>query len=208
MRINDAVPNENDPSVNTDDSDSQQTTDAAADSSSFSKLLAKKREAAQETKQFQMDAKAGQGSQNPGGSTFTLSQQASLDRPLQPAAVEGPHSVTLPPELQQVVKEISVAVNTAGNQQVHIELNSNVLKGLHIQIERQSDGVAIQFQSTSDQVSSLIERNMPSLSQGLSDRGISVSNINVRGPRDAERGSDGNNRAAFGSPRGRQGGGR
>jgi hypothetical protein len=208
MRINDAVPDENDPSVNTDDSDSQQTTDAAADSSSFSKLLAKKREAAQETKQFQMDAKTGQGSQNPGGSVFTLSQQANLDRPLQSTAVEGPHSVTLPPELQQVVKEISVAVNTAGNQQVHIELNSNVLKGLHIQIERQDAGIVIQFHSTSDQVSSLIERNMPSLTQGLSDRGVSVSNINVSGPRDAERGLDARNRPTFGSQRGRQGGGR
>lgn len=208
MRINDALPDDNDPSVNSDDSDSRQNTDTAADSSNFSRLLAKKREAAQEANQFQSGAKSSQSGPNQDGPAFTLSQPATLDRPLQPTAVEGPHSVNLPPELQQVVKEISVAVNTAGNQQVHIELNSNVLKGLHIQIERKNDGVAIQFQSTSDQVSSLIEKNMPSLSQGLSDRGVTVSNINVRGPRDAERGLDANNRPTFGSQRGRQGGGR
>ena len=101
---------------------------------------------------------------------------------MQPTAVQSKSPVQLPPELQGLVREISSLVNVKGNQQVNIELNSNVLKGLHIQIERQKDGaIAIQFQSSSEAVSNLLSKNMDALSQGLIDRGVNVGDIRVSG---------------------------
>jgi hypothetical protein len=97
---------------------------------------------------------------------------------MQPTAVQSKSPVQVPPELQGLVREISSLVNVKGNQQVNIELNSNVLKGLHIQIERQKDGaIAIQFQSSSEAVTQLLSRNVDALSQGLIDRGVNVGDI-------------------------------
>src|SRR5579883_2748722 len=87
------------------------------------------------------------------------------------AGVESKRAVALPADLQQLVREITVRLNKEGLQQVQIEMNSNVLKGLHIQIERQAGNLAIQFQTDSLQVSSLITRNLESLSQSLSNLG-------------------------------------
>jgi hypothetical protein len=207
MRIDDPPPANDDPNVNEDDSDSRQTTDSA-DRASFSKMLAKKREAAQIANQSQGSPKERQGKPDMTGAEFMQSQPASFDLAMQPTQIESKHIVALPPELQHVVREISVAVNASGKQQVHIELNSNVLNGLHIRIERQSAGVAIQFQSSSDQVSSLLMKNMSSLSQGLADRGVEVSNISVSGGRDFTRAQGANNRTAAWPQSGRQGRGR
>jgi flagellar hook-length control protein FliK len=133
---------------------------------------------------------------------------------MQPTAVQSKSPVQLPPELQGLVREISSLVNVKGNQQVNIELNSNVLKGLHIQIERQKDGaIAIQFQSSSEAVSQLLSKNMDALSQGLVDRGVNVGDIRVSG-RDSTTGTQSSSqgtktRSTFGGanyPAGRQGG--
>ena len=96
--------------------------------------------------------------------------------------VTAKHVVEIPPQLQQLVREISVV---AGRDQVHIELNSNVLKGLHIEIEKQNGGIAIQFQSSSPEVTKLLTSNMTVLSQSLADRGLSVSDIRVTDPKEA-----------------------
>src|SRR5262249_33449183 len=103
-------------------------------------------------------------------------EQTGSDRSLQLSEVESQHVVQLPRELQQLVREISVV---AGGNAVNIELNSNVLKGLHIRIEKQNEAVAIQFQSTSEDVARLLSRNLDSLSQGLADRGVNVADIRV-----------------------------
>jgi hypothetical protein len=101
---------------------------------------------------------------------------AEFARSMQVPAVESKHIVQMPVELQQLVREISVV---AGGHQVNIELNSSVLKGLHIRIEKQNGAVAIQFQSNSENVSKLISQNIDSLAQGLSDRGVNVADIRV-----------------------------
>jgi len=203
MRITD-VPPDSDPSVsNTDDSNVQQEKDESA----FAKMLAKRREASQIENQPQGTAKK-QSDVNSGTVDPMLQQPVAFQGSIQPSAVEAKHIVAVPPELQQLVKEISVAVNSAGNHQVNIEMNSNVLKGLHIRIERGDAGMTIQFQSTSDQVSALLQNNMPALSQGLADRGVRVSDIRVTATRDASRSRDTRNRPYPGSQAGRQGRGR
>jgi flagellar hook-length control protein FliK len=88
------------------------------------------------------------------------------------------------------VREISVVVNPSGNQQVHIEMNSQVLKGLHIQIERNQGTIAIQFQSNSAQVTDLLQKNVAVLSQALSDKGMSQPTIRVSGPAESNSAGD------------------
>ena len=96
-----------------------------------------------------------------------------------------------------------------GNKEVQIELNSNTLKGLNIRIERQAEGVPIQFNSTSDQVSvALAEKSGQPATQGLNDRGVTVSTINVSGPKEGARSQDSKGRSNFGNQSGRQGRGR
>ncbi len=204
MKITD-VPPDSDPNVNnTDDPNSQQAADQDEESS-FSKMLAKKRAAGQDETQPQSASKR-QADTATANIDPMQPQPSSFQNSRQTTAVEGKHIVSIPPELQQLVREISTTVNSSGNHQVSIEMNSNVLKGLQIRVERKDSGVAIQFQSNSDQVSTLLNNNMSSLSQGLADRGVRVSNISVAGGRDASR-SQGANRSYPGQA-GRQGGGR
>lgn len=135
----------------------------------------------------------------------------SCDLSTQTAEVQNKHAVTLPPELQQVVREISVVVNSAGNQEVHIELNSNVLKGLHIRIDRHEGALAIQFQSASEQVMNLLSKNVDALSQALADRGVNVTDIRIANSREYSRSRNQKNSSSkLGSRdhRGRQTGGR
>jgi hypothetical protein len=196
MRISDSQPAPDDPSVS-DNSDSRQKTDSDS-SSAFSKMLAKKKDADKNADSLQgasqTGAKGRQGDVDQSAIGLMQAEPLQLDRSIQPSAVDSKHMVAVPPELQQVVREISTAVNAAGNHEVQIELNSNVLKGLHIRIEKQDSGVSIQFQSNSDQVSTLLSKNVDSLMQGLGDRGVTVSNINISGPRETARSQDGKNR--------------
>ena len=202
MRISDTQPSSNDTKVKTDSREKD-----AAENSSFSKMLAKKKEAGQDANQFQGGAKGRQGEQDP-STLDIMQQQPGLDHSMQTAPVEGKHIVAVPPELQQLVREISVAVNAQGNKEVQIELNSHALKGLNIRIERQAEGVAIQFNSTSDQISSLLQKNLPALTQGLNERGVAISTINVSGPKEFARSQDSKGRSNFGNQSGRQGRGR
>jgi flagellar hook-length control protein FliK len=206
MRISDSQPSSGDPTVS-DHSNSREKTEGG-EKSTFSKTLAKKRDGSKDTDPFpslQDNRKSYAESTSPG---LVDSQQQTMDRSIQTAEIESKHIVAVPPELQQVVREISVAINAAGNHQVQIELNSTALKGLKINIEKQAEGVAIQFQSNSDQVSGLLSKNVESLVQGLGDRGVTVSNISINGPRDAARSQDSDKRGYSGNQSGRQGRGR
>jgi flagellar hook-length control protein FliK len=202
MRISDTQSSSNDTNIKKDTRDKD-----VAENSSFSKLLAKKRDGGQDANQFQGGTKGRQGEQDP-STLDIMQQQPGLDHSIETAPVESKHIVAVPPELQQLVREISVAVNAQGNKEVQIELNSHALKGLNIRIERQGEGVAIQFNSTSDQVSALLQKNLPALTQGLTDRGVAVSTINVSGPKEVARFQDSKGRSNFGNQSGRQGRGR
>ena len=130
------------------------------------------------------------------------------DQSIQTGQGESKRMVAVPPEVQQLVREISVVVNAAGKQQVHIELNSNVMQGLHIRIERQEGAITIQFQSSSDDVSRLLLKNADALSQGLADRGVNLADIRVIGPRDSTRVQTDKYRSGSRPPQGRGQGGR
>ena len=210
MRIDDSQPSSSDAAVKSGDRD-KSSTDQSKDSP-FSRVLAKKREGKPD------DAESKTGKQKDTDPSLILGlpagPQALLEQSMQPTEVQSKAPVQLPPELQGLVREISSLVNVKGNQQVNIELNPNVLKGLHIQIERQNDGaIAIQFQSSSEAVSRLLTNNMDALSQGLIDRGVNVGDIRVSG-RDSTGGAQSStqnskNRPNFGGanyPAGRQGG--
>jgi flagellar hook-length control protein FliK len=186
MKVTDPPPPDSDPNVNADDVDSSEN-DQNDEPSAFAQVLAKKREA-QDSVQSK-SGKHGESDANPAAAGM-VQAPATFEPSLQAAQIESKRVVAVPVDLQQLVREISVAVNAAGNQQVHIELNSNVLKGLNIRIEKQDGGMAIQFQSTSEQVAGLLIKNVEALSQGLADRGVSVADIRVAGPSDSARAQD------------------
>jgi flagellar hook-length control protein FliK len=211
MKISDSQPPASDPDVNdvnSEDVDSSQKSTDDDQPSAFSQLLAKKKGPQRDdtpVKRF----KGGEGDRDPMPPGFAQTGKA-FDTPLRTVEIESKHVVALPADLQQLVREISVVVNAAGNQQVNIEMNSDVLKGLHIRIERGDAGVAIQFQSTSDQVSGLLIKNLDALSQGLAERGVSVADIRVESPRESARARDykGQSNSGGRGQGGRQGGGR
>jgi Flagellar hook-length control protein FliK len=148
--------------------------------SPFSKILAKRQGPTQDNAELSGGKR--RGSDLEGMLIGDVPEQPTFDRCLQLSEVEAKHVVQLPPDLQQLVREISVV---AGGSAVNIELNLNVLKGLHIRIEKQNEAVAIQFQSTSEDVARLLSRNLDSLSQGLADRGVNVADIRVTTVQDA-----------------------
>jgi flagellar hook-length control protein FliK len=205
MKITDSPPPANDPNVKTEDADSSQNTKNEG-ASPFSQALAKKRGANQDSAQ----AKGGKRAENELDATAAglIQTSTTLHQSIQPLQVGSKEAAALPAELQQVVREISVVVDAAGKQQVHIDLNSNVLKGLHIRIERQDGVMAILFQSTSDQVASLLSRHVDALSQGLAERGVTVADIRVAGPRESSRVQGYKSQSNLGgrSQSGRQGG--
>ena len=205
MKITDSPPPADDPNVKTDDADSSQNTKNEG-SSTFSQALAKKRTPNQDSTQ----AKGGKRAESEFDPTAAglIQTSTALHESIQAVQVESKQAAALPAELQQLVREISVVVDAAGKQQVHIDLNSNVLKGLHIRIERQDGAMAIQFQSASDEVASLLSRNVDALSQGLAERGVGVADIRVTGPRESSRVQGNKSQSNLGgrSQGGRQGG--
>jgi flagellar hook-length control protein FliK len=179
MRIGDQEPSGEVPATHSEDAKSEKT--RKDEPSSFSRTLAKKRD----SHPLNTAAKLGR-AESEGGIVPQAEKQAQnrFDSSLSAAPV-GSTAVEVPPELQPLVREISVVANAPGNQQIHIELNSNVLKGLHIRIDRQNGAIAIQFQTASAEVSRLLSTNLNSLAQGLADRGVNVSDIRVNQPQSA-----------------------
>jgi len=116
---------------------------------------------------------------DPLGGFFQTNPIVQQPGSIQPEQVAAVHAVTLPPELQNVVREICVGVNAAGNQQVQIELNSTALRGLQIKIEKHDGQLGIQFLSSSDNVTRLLSRNVDALSSALAERGLVVNEIQV-----------------------------
>ena len=119
MRIDDSQPSSSDQAVKSSDRD-KSSTDQNKDSS-FSKVLAKKRDG----KQDDADSRTGKQKDTDPSLIPGLmgGPQALLEQSMQPTAVQSKSPVQLPPELQGLVREISSLVNVKGNQQVNIELN-------------------------------------------------------------------------------------
>ena len=207
MKITDPQQPVSDPNLKTEDDLDVAEIAGSDDASAFSQVLAKKREGKEED----AETKGGKRPEkpfDPADAGLTQVAPAMPDQPIRTGQVESKRMVAVPPEVQQLVREISVVVNTAGKQQVHIELNSNVMQGLHIRIERQEGAITIQFQSSSDDVSRLLLKNADVLSQGLVDRGLSVADIRVTGPRDSTRVQTYKHRSGSGQSQGRGQGGR
>jgi Flagellar hook-length control protein FliK len=180
-----------DPNANVDANSTSQTSTQDG-SSTFAKVLAKKQ--AQDNSPFD-SSKNSKGDLDPTLAT-PLATPGPSDRGIDTPAVEDKHIVSLPPDLEQLVHEISVVVNAPGQQQVHVELNSTVLKGLQIRIDRQQGGVAIQFQSSSDEVARLLSKNVDALTQGLADRGVNLADVHIAGPQQTDRGQTSKNQFA------------
>lgn len=176
MRLSDQDPSAEIPGSNSGDVNSSQGSQKD-EPSSFSRTLAKKRDA----HQAEPPAKPKKPAEIAGVEVPAdlKGAQSRWDGSIPAERLAGTRAVEVPPELHQLIREISVVVNAPGNQQVHIELNSNVLQGLHIRIERQNGAVAIQFQSASAEVSRLLSNNVSALTQGLADRGVEVADIRV-----------------------------
>ena len=209
MKIDDNQPLD-DPSLNTDDLESNdvdsQQTQPDDQPSAFSQMLAKKRALDRQTASARTEKAPDKGKESSfAAKSGFMPQQPVIHEMSSPVkGVDAKHSVQLPPDLQQLVREISVVMNKAGNEQVHIEMNSNVLKGLQIRIERQQGELAIQFTTDSAQVSTLLSRNIEALSQSLSNLGENGVNIRITGTKDSAKTWDGKFR---GSQSGRAAGG-
>jgi Flagellar hook-length control protein FliK len=172
MKISNESPPAADSDMNSHDADTPNN-EQQNEPSPFSRVLAKK--------QALEDEQGGQGNSRrvgePDGTITGIMPNPSLfDRPFVASKTDSKHIVALPVELQSLVREISVV---SGGHEVHIEMNSNALRGLHIRIEKQDGAVAIQFQSSSEDTARLLSRNLDSLSQSLADRGVSVADIRV-----------------------------
>jgi flagellar hook-length control protein FliK len=185
MKISNSQQPIRDPELSTDDNGVAGVTpdDIRDEPSAFSQVLVKKKETKEEP-----DASKGRGREKADAlAAAKLENLATSDQPSPIAPLESKRAVAVPPEIQNLVREISVVIDTAGKQQVQIELNSNVLQGLHIRIERQNQGITVQFQTSSDEISRLISKNAEVLGQSLANRGISVADIHVTGPRELRR---------------------
>ena len=200
MNITNDAPPAVDSDVNNQDTSSPDT-QKNDQPSPFSKVLAKKQAAPEDDKRTK-----GESDFNPllagimGGPT-------PLDRLVEASKAESKHVVQLPPDLQSLVTEISIA---SGGREVHIEMNSNALKNLHIRIEKQDGALAIQFQSSSENTARLLSRNIDGLSQSLADRGVNVADIKVTTTQENKKwsqkqGSKSDSQSGKGSQSGRQG---
>lgn len=87
--------------------------------------------------------------------------------------------VPLNEPIQALAKEIWHGVNAQGKEQVDIQLNSKVFDGLRIQIVRDSDRLNIRFDSASDAVAQLLNRNVGALTESLAAHGVRVGHIRV-----------------------------
>jgi flagellar hook-length control protein FliK len=209
MKITDSQPPVSDSNSRTDDADSSKK--AKDDGASpFSQLLSKKKGTNAGDDSPSKGAQSRQPEFDPVAAGLIPGQLPKAESPIKTAQVESKQPVTLPVELQQLVREITVGVNAAGRQEVRIEMNSNVLKGLHIQVERKDGAIAIQFQTTSAQVTDLLQRNVAALSQAFSDKGMNEPVIRVNGSGESGQAGDFKNQPQFGGSgqRGNQRGGR
>jgi hypothetical protein len=198
MRIDDTPP----PTATTTDSndsdtDTKKSDDPTDGPSLFSRVLAKKQDGGQERPSMKSTLGGGQEGAAP---IAALQAPVEFSTLVQPEAITGKHTVEIPVQLQQLVHEISVV---AGKQQVHIEMNSAVLKGLQVHIENQNGSVAIQFLTNSPAITTLIANNLSSLSKGLEDRGVNISDLRINNA-DSSAGSSFGNASQSG---GRFGGG-
>jgi flagellar hook-length control protein FliK len=204
MKITDSQPPVSDANPPADDADSaKKSKDDKA--SPFSQLLSKKKGNNNGDESPSKGAPSRESVFDPASAGLIPGQMPKTELPIKTAQVESKQPVTLPVELQQLVREITVGVNAAGRQEVHIEMNSNVLKGLHIQVERKDGAIAIQFQSTSDQVTNILQRNVAALSQAFTDKGMNEPVIRVNGPSEAGESGEFKGQSQFGG-RGQRGG--
>lgn len=174
MRIDDTLP----PAAPTESGDSEtdpnKSDDQKEGTSPFSRVLAKKQEGRQEG----ASSKGVLGGRKEDMAALATPPQVPSEfaQHLKPEAIASKQTVEIPPQLQQLVHEISVV---AGKHQAHIEMNSNVLKGLQVHIESQNGAVSIQFLTTSPAITTLLANNMSLLSKGLEVRGVNVSDIRI-----------------------------
>jgi len=185
MKIDDNQPSIDDASLNADEIESDdldsQSTQSDDQPSAFSQVLSKKKADDREVNSSRTEKKKeAPRPPNPGSAQQPFIREVSGSV----AGVDSKQAVSLHPDLQKLVREISVAMDKAGNEKVQIEMNSNVLKGLQIKIERQQGTLQIQFLTDSQQVSGLINRNIEALSQSLSSLGEGNVNVRVTGTRD------------------------
>jgi hypothetical protein len=87
--------------------------------------------------------------------------------------------------LTSLVQEIAVEAPPDGNTSVDIQFDARTLEGLHVQIQKTPEGVAIQFATSSEAVSQLLAANAPGLTEALSQRGYIEPNVSVRNTRTA-----------------------
>ena len=168
---NDAPPPANS-DVSNQDANSNDT-QPKTEPSTFSRVLAKKQAPLEGHGDLK---KVGPGGESNPPLAGMLGGTSPFDQSLAAQKVGCKHVVELPPDLQNLVREIAVV---SGGREVHIEMNSSALKGLHIRIEKQDGAVAIQFQCALDDTARLLSRNAEGLSQNLAERGISVADIRV-----------------------------
>jgi flagellar hook-length control protein FliK len=169
MNIQDPMSADNSIQAPQQDSATEPTTkkdkDKDKDSKSFSKVLAEKNNKSAAAK---ADAPP-TGQPQSFRDTAPVAQQS---RPVAPAS--------LPPAMQNLVQEITVATGPQNRSQVDIQLNSKTFDGLKISISHADGNVSIQMLSRTPEVAAVLNRNLDQLSQALEARGVPVVSIKVQ----------------------------
>ncbi len=103
-------------------------------------------------------------------------------QPLPPEVrkTEGPSRLLESRAIQDLVREVVVAVNARGESEVRIELQSHTLEGLRIHIGKSEGQISVQFLTRSDQVAQFLNRNVETLAHALTMRGLKVGSVQVQ----------------------------
>lgn len=161
-------------------------------SQNFSKLLSKKKTESTKTELMSRTDLSRKGKKLAGEDKFLRKSPASSDKldaavfslsPLQASdpiqQADTPQGTTEISKIEQLVQELWLGVNSKGQQEVQIQLNSTSFAGLRIQISKGATGVSIKFFSRSAEVVQTLTQNLSALSQALIARGIHAVQFQV-----------------------------
>jgi flagellar hook-length control protein FliK len=117
---------------------------------------------------------------------------ATASRFTQPSTTADPGKIaqpgaSAPPQIEKLITEmghqIDIFKQGGRAEAVNITFNSKTLEGLQVQIRHQDGQLAIRFVTQSDNVSKLISSHTGELREGLTSKGVRISNIAISNDR-------------------------
>jgi len=113
----------------------------------------------------------------PGRTSFE-SVIRGLETTSTPQTVNTPQTETYTRVIDQVVQEIRLRL-FQGQTDMTVKLNPAELGALRLHVSQTADGMTSQIQASSDHVKGLLQANLPTLIQSLSDAGLKMEHVTV-----------------------------